>query len=404
MPSHRPGARTPQWPVGHYLRREGLPDLAPPAVLTPTAVGAGLVLCASAGLLTVVLTGQQQAAGPSTGGDGLATGPADPASYPRPPSVGPTRAPGTAAAPQAPSTVLALPVSSPESPAGVLPGGLTGGGPAVAPPPAPWQRPTVRAGPPLLPLPPVGSPTAPVDARPEGSDSPDRSAEARERTLAAPPTADDGRTDREQSDSAQRNRDRSGRDESEREDSDGVRAERASSGGRTRSSGIVEHGEDREGSADKAAARGESAGNRSGSTGKHQSEERAENSESGKHGSGKHRADEHDIDKHREGKHHEAKHDEAKHDEAKHHDRKDRDRERQHRKHHDGEHHDRDGDGDREDGAGKDHDDKDRDHEDERQASSAKHAESGSGDRGKQTAERVLTLSWAATSRSPVLA
>ena len=103
MPSHRPGARTPQWPVGFYLRREGRPALPPAPVLTPTAVGAGLVMCASAGLLTVVLTGQQQrAAGPAPDEDGLATGPADPASYTRDSAAGPTQAPGTAAAPGRP--------------------------------------------------------------------------------------------------------------------------------------------------------------------------------------------------------------------------------------------------------------------------------------------------------------
>ena len=139
MPSHRPGARAPQWSVAYLLRREGLPALPVPSVVTPTAVGAGLVLCASAGLLTVVLTGQhhQPAAGPAASGDPLATGAPEPAG--RVLAAGaPTQAPRTAAAPAAPPTGYLQGVTGTDrriDPA--FDGGRTGEwrSPAPAPPP-----------------------------------------------------------------------------------------------------------------------------------------------------------------------------------------------------------------------------------------------------------------------------
>jgi len=123
-------------------------------MLTPTAVGAGLVMCASAGLLTVVLTGQQRAPEPTPAGDGLASGPADPASYTRNSAAAPTQAPGTAAAPRTPPTVRTQLVNGPSG-AGLQPGGLAGARPPAEPPP-PWRSPTVLPVPPA----PVQSPLA----------------------------------------------------------------------------------------------------------------------------------------------------------------------------------------------------------------------------------------------------
>jgi hypothetical protein len=158
MPSHRPGSRAPQWPVGYFLRREGLPELPSSGGFTPTVVGTGLVMCASAGLLSVVLTGQQQhAAGRSGSDDRLMSGPAEPSTYARTALAGVTSAPGTAAAPEAPPTILAQPITG-AADAGVVPDGpvdrrdgrsletwrsptAVAPVPARIPPPAPAPRP-----------------------------------------------------------------------------------------------------------------------------------------------------------------------------------------------------------------------------------------------------------------------
>ena len=437
MPSHRPGARTPQQPVGYYLRREGRPDLPVPVVLNPTAVGAGLVVCASAGLLTVVLTGQQQGSGPSPGDDGLATGTAEPS---RPPLIGPTRAPGTAAAPQAPATVLAIPVGSPASRDAPTPGDLTGG--RVPVPPGPWRPPTVVAAPPLAAPPPTGSPQGgspvPAGARPEGSGS--ASSAAEDRILAAPPTpgedAGERQTAAEESGTGNaRARESSG------QDSDGEQSGGANAGSRQSPSRVFSS--DEESSRDEDSDSDQVKGARSKkqeSTGRHTKGKHAEGKDSedsedsedkdsedkdskdedakGKHSKDKDSKDKHSKDKDSEGKHAKDKDSKGKHAHGRHSedndskddDSKDEDSESKHAadkdsdeessdKHAKGNEHQRgdDTDADRAESAGK--------HSRDRSSSGTHAALLAAADNGKRTAERVLTFSWAAISRpvQPVL-
>ena len=172
MPSHRPGARTPQWPVGYFLRREGLPALPAPVLVTPTVVGAGLVMCASAGLVTVVLTGQQQhTAGRTAAGDRLMTGPAEPSNVVRTASQGVTSAPETAAAPVAPPTVVAQPTpgySDYSDVGGARRGGVPGS--PDGPLPEAWRSPKAVEPAPVPPPPqPQPQPPPPPPARAQAS-------------------------------------------------------------------------------------------------------------------------------------------------------------------------------------------------------------------------------------------